>query len=154
MLVDGLSVVFIGNSLIVNNVRKTSAADRQEIETVDWLLRKIFVDVNDVDLSNETALIKAVSSGYGDIARRLLSVGGVNVNTRDRHGWGILVLAIMSSDEALLEVALTCMGIDLEMKDHYGRTPLERAAYKIHETMIQRLSSSIQSKAQNRGAPW
>ncbi|KAI0154524.1 WD40-repeat-containing domain protein [Xylariaceae sp. FL1272] len=125
----------------------TYSTDSTKLAAVDWLLNNVPINVNAVDETGETALLKAARLGLHDIVARLLSVEGIDVTVTDKRGWGLHTMAITLNYPIIFDIALRCDEIDLQLKDEYGWTPIEWSQYHKREHMTEVLLSEMHPRS-------
>ncbi|KAK8132226.1 hypothetical protein PG999_000399 [Apiospora kogelbergensis] len=134
---------------------RAEITDEHILETVEWLLAHVSVDFNAVDVSGESFLLRLARlsntrPGLRKVMERLLTVDEVDINTKNRLGWGLLVIAITAKDDWLFETIMACnKTVQIDPQDHYGWTPLDWALYQKQDSMAQRLMSASQDPGHN-----
>jgi hypothetical protein len=74
----------------------------------------------------------AAYSGYSDVVRKLIEYGAVDINARDSGGSTPLLLASEGHnfEEGFVLHLLLERGADINVQNHFGRTPLHRASFR------------------------
>jgi ankyrin repeat protein len=121
------------------------AAARNRNDIVEWLCSKS-VKINTVDLDGQTPLLIAISQtgGTEDYNRnsletiRILLRYGAEVNYRDKEKQTLLIIAVRTRREDLVNVFLE-HGADINAKDKYGKTSLHWAVSLKNKEMVELL---------------
>lgn len=95
---------------------------------LDLLLAQPGVDVNSKDRSLMTPLILACLHGREKMVLRLLQTGRIELNCADESGWTAIHYAVLWDHSACLEVLRGATGLDWNVRDRRGRSPLLLAA--------------------------
>ncbi|KAH6907374.1 hypothetical protein BKA70DRAFT_1401200 [Coprinopsis sp. MPI-PUGE-AT-0042] len=82
-------------------------------------------------------LMLAGESGHFACAEALLSLPGVDVNLRDRHGWNALMHTSYSGHTTCARLLVCASGIDIDAVDDQGVTALTRATNKGHGEIVE-----------------
>lgn len=98
------------------------------------------VDVQ--DKMGNTALTAAVSRGYFDIAKVLITEGQANVLLANRDGETALSLAVQDDDEELVDLLCT-HGANVNARDEDGRTAVMAAYDASNKRMVEHLISEV-----------
>lgn len=96
---------------------------------------------SDIDISTKmgtTPLIKAAAGGHGDCTRMLI-IGGADTMKENWYGPALHCAAEAGKTSTIKE--LLSSGIDVDSKDHHGRTALHCATASGHGPAIQELLS-------------
>jgi ankyrin repeat protein len=132
------------------------AANRGELVRVKEILQSMKtngVDINHQDSDGDTALVRACSEGFTEVALELLKVDGIDVNIQDILGWTAYMRAC---SKGLTEVALELLkvdGLDVDLQDSYGWTALMWACSRgLTEVALELLKvDGIDVNLQDRG---
>lgn len=119
----------------------TRASSKGFNNIVNILLNNKGVDINIVDIANESALIKAASQNHIKIVKYLLTKGSeLNVNIKDKYGKTALIRAAHEGHYEIIDLLLSeGFNIDVNARDKYGKTALIRAALKGHVEVVKSL---------------
>jgi ankyrin repeat protein len=123
------------------------AAARNRNDIVEWLCSKS-VKINAVDLDGQTPLLIAISQTGGTEyynrnsleTIRILLRYGAEVNYRDKEKQTLLIIAVRTRREDLVNVFLE-HGADINAKDKYGKTSLHWAVSLKNKEMVELLVS-------------
>lgn len=85
------------------------------------------ININYKDVSGDTALIKASTSGYKNIAEALIKSKKADVNIKNKTGKTALTVAVMNDHKDIVKLLLKNKA-DANIKDDRGWTPLMYAA--------------------------
>jgi ankyrin repeat protein len=113
------------------------AADHGNVEAAKLLFGKKELEVNDVDLSGETALLVAACRGYTEFVA-LLADRGANIKTSSTNGETPLLCAVREGHPATVTVLLA-KGADINDRTAKGTTALTEAAEKGNVEMVKML---------------
>ena len=113
------------------------AADHGNLEAAKLLFGKKELEVNDVDLSGETALLVAACRGYTEFVA-LLADRGANIKTSSTNGETPLLCAVREGHMATVTVLLA-KGADINDRTAKGTTALTEAAAKGNVEMVKML---------------
>lgn len=117
------------------------AAASGHAEIVDLLLRS-GAEINIVDENGQTALILALARGNSEVANLLVSVPGIDVNSKTTQGMTALMYAVDLGDVTLARRILE-MGADLDVTNSWKQTPMKIGVKKGDEAMIALLRSFL-----------
>ncbi len=95
---------------------------------------------------NGTALIPAAEKGHLEVVKLLVHTPNFPINHVNRLGWTALMEAIILSNGGPTHVAivkeLIAGGVDVNIPDHDGKTPLYHAKANKYKEMIQMLEAA------------
>jgi ankyrin repeat protein len=111
------------------------AAYGGNLEVVCRLLKVDNIDVNLADDSGATPLTSAVMFGWKPIVRLLLASGKANVNTPDNRETP-LTWAIKQEHVSIAAMLLEYDGIDVNLQNSRGKTPLALAVERRMTTLV------------------
>ena len=95
--------------------------------------------------------VAACSKTDLDQVRSLLQEGS-DVNWRRKQdGWSGLYWAARHNCQDLLQLLLAQRGLDVNIRDHLGRTPLMAACYHGHDGIARRLCQTPRAPAELQG---
>ena len=89
------------------------------------------VDVNSVNLSGWSGLMRAVSNSHNQVVAWLLQQPAIDVSRRDRDGSTALYWAVGGNNPTLLSLLLAHPTADPTGRDNNGRTPLEDCRWEL-----------------------
>ena len=116
------------------------AAMRNNIDTLNALLKVPGIDVNIKNKNGNTALIIAASKGNAGIVKALLGVPGINVNIQNKENKNTaLIIAASNGDIAIAQGLLKVPGIDVNIKNNKNNTALTIAASNWYTEIAQSL---------------
>ncbi|WP_265040104.1 ankyrin repeat domain-containing protein [Wolbachia endosymbiont (group A) of Trypoxylon clavicerum] len=125
------------------------------------LLRKEGIDVNAVDVHNNTPLHLAVKKDNIDInvLNALLGAEGINVNVKDEFGeWTPLHWAVSKNRIDKVKALLGAEGIDVNIEGKHGKkTPLHLAAQDNNQEIVEdliRAGADVNKKDKNGDTPF
>ena len=151
----GAIVAFI--ALATSGCAGYSKEQEQEMQRVRDMVNASPASVNLVDRSGNTPLHLAAMNNYVPLMDWLKD-HGANPNTRGLHGDTPLHVAIISdhSSDGGVIIRLLKIGADVNAINHYGETPLHRAAYhgftgKIR--LLLRNKADVSARAQRGETP-
>ena len=116
------------NNRIFSPLAIAAAADQCEVVDVLVRLGGAAADVNGLDRSGRTPLRRAVTFGQVKMVRQLLSIPGIEVDTRDHEGVTALLGSVRSTHQPQILPLLLDAGADINTRDSDGQTPLMHAA--------------------------
>lgn len=95
---------------------------------------------------NGTALIPAAEKGHLEIVRLLVHTPNYPIDHVNRLGWTALMEAIVLSNGGDVHIAIVKElikgGVNVNIPDHDGKTPLEHARAKQYKEMVQLLEAA------------
>ena len=101
------------------------AAAYGHLEWTRWLLRELRVDVNQLDWSDNSALLISASQGHGDLVRLLVD-WGADIQQINQHRQNVLMLT--ASTPSPLGLWLCQVGADIHQIDEDGNNAFTLAA--------------------------
>jgi len=113
------------------------ASAKGDTKEVERLLAKEGINVDTIDEHGVTPLLLASRYGHKEIVRKLLEAGA-DVNTIAAAQMTALTWATVDGHEDVVEILLQQPGIQINVPDMWGKTPLENAS-SIGNTEIVRM---------------
>lgn len=121
------------------------AAENGHVEVMRLLISKHGADPNRMDTSGgATPLIQAAREDHRNAAELLLFDYNVDPDAGKDTGWTALTFAAHFGSVEVLELLLTKVDVDLEVKDFDGRTPLSYAADR-PKTLMKLAENSVET---------
>ncbi len=127
------------------NVQDNTQQSAYLISTADGFLELLQLtlangaDVHSLDSFNGTGLIRAADRGHVEIVAELLKTD-IDIDHVNRLGWTALLEAIILSDGGPRHIEtvrlLVDAGVDINLADGRGVTPLEHARQRGYEEMV------------------
>ncbi|PYH31536.1 uncharacterized protein BO87DRAFT_418040 [Aspergillus neoniger CBS 115656] len=135
------------------------AAEQGKIEMMKILIESGVVDIDGKDSQGRTALSWAAGPNNKTLNRSpdpnkcwdqlqkeamyvLLSMGSVDVNSRDKHQWTPLLWAVQRNKPVAVDILLEASETEVDCRSVTGKTPLTVAAMCGHEAMLCKLLQS------------
>ncbi|KAJ6257759.1 Vegetative incompatibility protein [Drechslerella dactyloides] len=123
------------------------AAIRGKGSIISILIETSGVNIALRDNNGQTALSYAVIHGHEGVVRALLDTQQFDVNSQDlSHGLTPLMNALRNEYQSIVELLLDQPGLDIDIADRHGRTPLEHAREhgmsKAEEMILQKISDT------------
>ena len=115
------------------------AASEGHEAVVKILLARDDIDVNVIDLSHQTPLLKAASNGHDTVVKLLLAKQNIDLNFQDINIHTPLSLATLNGHDAVVKLLLEKHDVDSNSKNTFGRTPLSLAALNGHNAVVKML---------------
>lgn len=119
------------------------AAQNGHLDVVNYLL-SMNADVNLVPCNQMTPLHIALWNSYTDVAKAILTKGGVDLNVKAVKGYTSLHCAAIKGCREIVSLLLA-MHADTALKDEGGQTALDRAVLANHLDLALDLDGSEQS---------
>lgn len=123
---------------------------------VKYLIPFLFVLLHITNVSAQSdaqILVFAKAAKFNDVKEvKLLLSQGINPNTVDSNGNPMLVLAIRDRSYAVIEVLLSAKGMDVDLSDKNGETPLMMASINGDLPLVQTLV--LKNRAQLDHISW
>ncbi|TGJ87297.1 hypothetical protein E0Z10_g1488 [Xylaria hypoxylon] len=135
-LPDSLDEVYVKTEILelCGSLIDIRAEPSLDLETVDYLVEEMGLEVDQVGFSNQTALLVASAMGYVSGTTQLLEKGA-NVNAVDREESTPLHFAVYFGHVEVARLLLDYGG-ELTAKDNDGWTPLHFAAVHGHVAVL------------------
>lgn len=124
-----------------------TAAREGNLEMINSLVRQVDVNLHEKEtplscfILDATALILAACYKHEHIVRYLLTVPGIDVNARSKHGVTALSYAALSGYENIVKSLIQARGINIEAQDQFGRTALNEAVEQKQDNVVKILLS-------------
>ncbi|XP_054718499.1 serine/threonine-protein phosphatase 6 regulatory ankyrin repeat subunit A-like [Uloborus diversus] len=118
-----------------DNIRETllmTAAETNDVELCQALLRTQNINVNKRNLYGNTALHEASKNGHAQTVEVLLQRKGIDVNIENTWGYTSLLYAAWRNYEEVVKNLLGVPEILVNKKDKFGQTALHGAAGRGH----------------------
>jgi len=123
---------------------------------VKYLIPFLFVllHITNVSAQSDAQILDfAKAAKFNDVKEvKLLLSQGINPNTVDSNGNPMLVLAIRDRSNAVIEVLLSAKGMDVDLSDKNGETPLMMASINGDLPLVQTLV--LKNRAQLDHISW
>lgn len=130
------------NSLQQGQTPLINAASSGNASLVRWLLAEPHTNVEVRDIRDQTPLSRAAEVGASEVVELLITVSGIDINTRDRiFKRTPLNWAAGNGHASVVHILLKCPTIDLNVGDIYRRSPVWRASSAGHAEVVRELVS-------------
>ncbi|WP_343289447.1 ankyrin repeat domain-containing protein [Wolbachia endosymbiont of Encarsia formosa] len=137
VLLDTQKIEIDAKDNTFGNIALQAAAQNGHTEIVELLISTKKVDVNTTDKENFTPLYSAAQNRHKAVVKLLLSNGAkVNGCSTDRDP---LSVAVNNGHKEIVELLLSAEGVDVNIGNRFGNTPLHVAAIKSHEEIARLL---------------
>ncbi|MFN3453747.1 MAG: ankyrin repeat domain-containing protein, partial [Pseudobdellovibrio sp.] len=111
------------------------ASERGHLEAFQLLLKQPNINLNLQNMNKQTALMSAVVNSKTDIAKELLKTDA-DPNIMDNNGQSPLHMSVERNNEDLVEAIVQNKLTNINIKNRYGKTALERAQQKENLNII------------------
>ncbi len=131
--------------LITDNQGKIplfAAAHENNIEIVDYILKRYPQSVNSKDINENTVLHKAAFEGYENMVKNLILNYSMNPRFQNNRGTTALHLVCANGNKSIVTFLLSINDQLIGISDRYQRLPLHTAALEGHLFIIKTLISN------------
>lgn len=128
------------------------ATESGRIKTVEKLLATGRVNVNQLDVTTNSALLHACTSGNLDIVKLLIADKRCEVNTKNNKGIAPLTQAVLHCHPQIVRALITVEGLDINVTDEIRNSPLNIAVRKGYADIVQILLDTGKVDIEYRGS--